>query len=202
MQKRYGLFKILGACVIAGALLASTPARASDVDRLLDLLVKKHVLTEEDAATFREEAKKEQSSKSDPPVAESPQTTAAKVTPTESAQRTELRETPKSKKEESSVAASSPIRLSGWVQARFTSGASGLYAADTFEARKTRLVVDGSLAPKVSYRIKIDVGRSPAYSRLWNALPDDEQPSATPDQRSLRCLSCSMIGRRSHCPHG
>jgi len=163
MGKRHGLFKILGACVITGALLGPAPARASDVDRLLDLLVKKHVLTEEDAATFREEVKKDHEFKADPPAAE----TSAVVTARSGAPGRVLAaaETPSAtpaKKSEIPVTGSSPIRLSGWMQTRFTSGASVPYSYSTLEMRRARLVADGNLSPQIAYKVQFDLGKSPA----------------------------------------
>ena len=80
MVRHYRFLNLLVGGFMAAALFAPFPARASEVDRLLDLLVKKHVLSEEEAATFREEAKKEQDAKVNPPVAEKPHEELAKVT--------------------------------------------------------------------------------------------------------------------------
>jgi phosphate-selective porin len=144
---------------MAAALFAPYPVQASEMDRLLDLLVKKHVLSEEEAATFREEAKKEQDSEMNLEVAEKPHEEVAKVSASERAQAVVEKQNQEPEKKEHPVAASSRVKLSGWAQTRFTNG-TGL-TNDTVELRRARLAVDGNLAPRVAYKMEIDAVRSP-----------------------------------------
>jgi len=159
MVRHYRFLNLLVGLLMAAALFTAFPAQASEMDRLLDLLVKKHVLSEEEAATFREEAKKEQDTQVNPAVAENPHEAGAKVSGSERAPAVVEKQAQEAEKKEYPVTASSRVKLSGWAQTRFTNGA-GL-TSDTVELRRARLAVEGNLAPKVAYKMEIDAVRSP-----------------------------------------
>jgi phosphate-selective porin OprO and OprP len=112
--------------------------QTSDVDRLLELLVKKNVITREEATAFREEVGQER-------VVQQAQAIADKQL-----QVAQLKEQP--------VTASRVARLSGWAQTRYISTAG---TKNTFELRRARVQVAGNLADDISYKIQADFVRSP-----------------------------------------
>jgi len=133
------------------ALFMARAAQASEVDRLLDLLVKKQVVTQEEAAALREEIDREKTSQKAQAVVE--------------------KQNQDAEKKEQPVTASSRIKLSGWVQTRYTNGVG---TANPFEIRRARLALDGILSPKVGYKVQIDAVKSPVLldARLdWNVSP-------------------------------
>lgn len=136
-RNRRFLVVLAGAAIVA-VLLAAQPIRASEVDRLLALLVKKHVVTEEEAATLRQEIESDKAS--------------------ERVRTLEEQQNQEAEKKEHPVAASSRIKLSGWVQTRWTNGVG---TSNPLEIRRARFALDGNLAPKVGYRVQIDAVRSP-----------------------------------------
>ena len=141
----------LAGMAIAGALFVSQPARTSELDRLVELLVRKGIVTKEEAAALREEAKVEQVS--------------AK------AQATLKKQHQEAQRKEHPVTGATPIRLGGWVQTRWTNAVG---TTNPFELRRARPALDGSLAEKISYRVQVDAVRSPVLldARLdLNYLP-------------------------------
>ena len=133
------------------ALFTAQAARASEIDRLLDLLVKKQVVTPEEAAALREEVEQEKTSQKAQAVVEKQNQEAAK--------------------KEHPVAASLRFKLSGYMQTRYTNGVG---TTNPFEIRRGRVALDGILSPKVGYKVQIDAVRSPVLvdARLdWNASP-------------------------------
>lgn len=59
MFRAKGFAEILGAVVMAAGIFAARPARADQMDRLLELLVKKQVISAEEAASLREEVEQD-----------------------------------------------------------------------------------------------------------------------------------------------
>jgi phosphate-selective porin OprO and OprP len=142
MARSKGFEVVLAGFAVFIILLATPQARAADVDRLLDLLVKKHVVTEEEAAELRGEIEKDQVS--------------------EHAQAIVEKQKEDAERKEQPISGSSKIKLSGWAQTRYTSGASFPYNTETFELRRARLAVEGNLATSLAYKVEIDAVRSPA----------------------------------------
>lgn len=140
MGRTNRIFIQLAGIVMAAGLMAAPTARASDIDRLLDLLVKKNVVTQEEAAELRAQIGQEE------------------VTPR--AQALVEKPNPESAKKEHPVTGASRSKLSGWAQTRFTSGIGT--TNNTLEIRRARLALDGNLTPKAAYRMQIDGARSPA----------------------------------------
>lgn len=129
---------LLAAAVVAVGLLVAQPAEAADVDRLLDLLVKKDVISEEEAATLREEIDQDKTSARAQAIVE--------------------KQTEEAQKKEHPVTASTKIKLSGWAQTRYTNAVG---TTNSLELRRARLAVEGNLAPQVSYKVQIDAVKSP-----------------------------------------
>ncbi len=130
---------VLAGLVMIAALAVIPPARASEVDRLLELLVKKNVVTQEEAAEVRAQIGQEE------------------VTP--KAQALVEKQNQDAAKKEHPVTGSSKIKLSGWGQTRFTNG-TGI-TNNTLELRRARLALDGNLNDKTTYRLQMDAVRSP-----------------------------------------
>jgi phosphate-selective porin OprO/OprP len=112
--------------------------QTSETDRLLDLLVKKNVLTQEEATAFREELSQDRVSQQAQAIAD------------RQAQAAQAKEQP--------VTASRIAKLSGWAQTRFISTAG---TKNTYELRRARVQVAGNLADDISYKIQADFVRSP-----------------------------------------
>lgn len=161
MLRNYRIFASLAGGVMAIVLSTPTPAKSSDIDRLLDLLVKKHVLSAEEATAFREEAKKEHEPKEDAAAVPKPLEEGLKVSVSEHAQAVVEKPNPEADRKRLPVTGSSRIRLSGFAESRFTNGASAPYSLSTLELRRARLGVEGNLAPTVAYKMEIDAVRSP-----------------------------------------
>jgi hypothetical protein len=159
MVGQYRFLNLLVGFLMATALFVPFPAQASEVDRLLDLLVRKHVLSEEDAATFREEAKKEQDSEVNPAIEEKRQEAVAIGATPERAHAVVEKKNQEAERKEQPVTGASKIKLSGYVQTRFTSAVGP--ANGTLEIRRARLAVEGNLAPRVAYKMEVDAVRSP-----------------------------------------
>ena len=121
-------------CIAPGLYAQQT----SDIDRLLELLVKKNVITQAEATAFREEVGQER-------VVQQAQAIADKQV-----QAAQLKEQP--------VTASRIARLSGWAQTRYISTAG---TKNTFELRRARVQVAGNLADDISYKVQADFVRSP-----------------------------------------
>lgn len=117
---------------------AVSVAAASDADRLLDLLVKKQLVTEQEAAALREEIEKDRTSE------------RAQALLEKQIQDTERSEYP--------MTGTTAIKLSGWAQARWTNAVG---TTNPLEVRRARLALDGNLGEKVVYRLQADLVRSP-----------------------------------------
>ena len=126
------------AVVMAAGMLAPRPAQADQMDRLLELLVKKQVISAEEAASLREQVEQEKV-----------------AAPAQALVEKRNQEAPK---KEQPVTGSTKIKLSGWAQTRYTNGVG---TTNPLEIRRARLAVDGNLTPKASYRVQIDAVRSP-----------------------------------------
>lgn len=123
------------------ALLVFPPvarAQSSELERLLELLVKKNLVTQEEADSLREEVGRDRVSQQAQALIE------------EQAQAGQSKE--------QSVTASRKVRLSGWAQTRFTSTGG---TKNTIELRRARLAVGGNLTDSISYRVQADFVRSP-----------------------------------------
>ncbi len=113
-------------------------AQRSELDRLLELLVKKNLVTQEEAESLRDELARDR-------VSQQAQTLIEKQ-----AQTGQAKEQP--------VTANRQVRLSGWAQTRFTSTAG---TKNSIELRRARLAVGGNLTDSISYRMQADFVRSP-----------------------------------------
>lgn len=129
---------LLSAILVVAGIFTPRPGRAADVDRLLELLVKKHVISEEEAASLREEIEQDKAS--------------------ERAQAIVEKQNEEAQKKERPVTGSTKIKLSGWVQTRWTNGVG---TTNPLEIRRARIALDGNLAEKVAYRVQVDAVRSP-----------------------------------------
>lgn len=129
---------LLSAILVVAGIFTPRPGRAADVDRLLELLVKKHVISEEEAASLREEIEQDKAS--------------------ERAQAIVEKQNEEAQKKERPVTGSTKIKLSGWVQTRWTNGVG---TTNPLEIRRARIALGGNLAEKVAYRVQVDAVRSP-----------------------------------------
>lgn len=130
---------LLTATLMTLGVLAARPARADQMDRLLELLVKKQVISVEEAASLREQVQEDKT----PPRA----------------QAFGEKQNQEAPKKEQLVTGATKIKLGGWAQTRYTNAVG---STNPLELRRARLAVDGSLAPRVAYKMEIDVVRSPA----------------------------------------
>ncbi|HEY6904125.1 MAG TPA: porin [Candidatus Acidoferrales bacterium] len=146
-------------------------ARASDVDRLLDLLVKKHVVTEREAADLRNQIKADNETQVAPSIE------SAKPSPTPTQERSAasaVNLTPAQAplaKTESLIKGPIPLKLSGFVQARWTDAAG---TTNPFEIRRARFELRGDLTPRSDFRVQVDVVDSPILLDArydWNPSP-------------------------------
>jgi hypothetical protein len=127
-------------------------AHASEVDRLLDLLVRKHLVTEEEAATLRAEVAKEKEQGSNP--ASDKQEMPAPPRGSES-----LADKPhETAKTGFPVLTSLPFRLSGFIQTRWSEGPG---KPNTLEIPRARLRLRGNLTDKLGYYVQVDGAKSP-----------------------------------------
>jgi phosphate-selective porin len=117
----------------------SPAQQTSEMDRLLSLLVKKNVITQEEAAALREEVAQDRVSQQAQAISE------------KQVQAAQAKEQP--------VTSSRGLRLSGWAQTRYISTAG---TKNTLELRRARLQVSGNLADDISYKVQADFVRSPA----------------------------------------
>jgi len=120
------------------ALFAPRSFAAADENRLLDLLVKKGIVTKEEASALREEISKDEASQRAQAVVE--------------------KQAQEAQKKEQAVTSTSPFRLSGFVQTRFTTAVN---TTNSLELRRARLALDGDFGQKISYRLQLDAVRSP-----------------------------------------
>ncbi len=140
-------------------LLLPQRANASDVDRLLDLLVKKHVVTEQEATDLRNQMQADHGQSQLAPEDEK------RVLAPRQARNSALSvaagnqgEQAPPHKSEIPVLGSIPIKLSGYVQGRWT-GAVG--TTNPFEVRRARLIFDIKPSEQTNFRIHVDAGKSP-----------------------------------------
>lgn len=128
----------IAAALAWSASFAMASANASDVDLLLELLVKKQLVSQEEAAALRADIQKEKAAAGASLVAQQAPPVPSKEPP---------------------VTGTTPIKLSGWVQTRWTDAAG---TTNPLELRRARVLVAGNLAPKWAYRVQADLVRSPA----------------------------------------
>ena len=128
----------IGFWVLLLLLPVSAWAQSSELDSLLELLVKKNLVTQQEADSLRDELARDR-------VSQQAQTLIDKQ-----AQTGQVKEQP--------VTASRQVRLSGWAQTRFTSTAG---TKNSIELRRARLAVGGNLTDSISYRMQADLVRSP-----------------------------------------
>jgi len=146
MQLHRRILSLLGKTLLIAALLAgplAQPGAASDVDKLLDLLVRKNVITQQEAAALREEMAREKIQPLPAAASQAPPAPLAKAAAP-----------PKDRPVTTNIS----MRLSGFAQTRFTSTAG---AKNSLEIRRARLALGGNLAEKISYRMQVDFVRSP-----------------------------------------
>lgn len=122
----------MGIAVLAGLVMAPAHAAKDPVDILIQKLVERNVITEEDGDSIRAEIADIQKA-----------------------------ETNKAKDASAAVpvTAKTPVKLSGYAQARYTSN-TGPTTGDTFEVRRLRLSLAGNPAPKVDYAVQVDLAGS------------------------------------------
>ncbi len=159
MSKSLHSFLKLVRVFVLSVLVAASYARASETDKLLDLLVKKHVVTEEEAADLRKQMHAEepppQSSPRAEQVNEKPlQAAAVSKPPTTQTQKPDKRP----RKNEITVIGSIPLKLSGYVQTRWTDSVG---TNNPFEIRRARIALDGKLNEKMGFRVQVDAVKSP-----------------------------------------
>ena len=132
---------LLGLAVFGWMIVApaSQAQQTTETDRLLNLLVKKNLITQEEAASLHDEITQDRVTQQAQAIAE------------KQMQLAQVKEQP--------VTASRLAKLSGWAQTRYISTAG---TKNTFELRRARLQVAGNLADDISYKLQVDVVRSPA----------------------------------------
>ncbi len=163
--------RYLNFLVLAMLLLLPQSTRASDVDRLLDLLVKKHVVTEQEAADLRSQIKADNAAQPSPaadgakpspaPAQDQPATLATNAAPAQAP----LART------ETLIKGPIPLKLGGFVQARWTDAAG---TTNSFEIRRARFELRGDLTPRSDFRVQVDVVDSPILLDArynWNPSP-------------------------------
>ena len=156
--------RIFRAMALAVLSLAAAAARASDVDLLLDLLVRKQVVSAQEAAALRAEIASEAAQRDSGVVVRTAAltTTQAPAAPPQQAA---------SATQERPVTGASAIRLGGYVQTRWTVGVG---TTNPLEIRRARWQVGGSLTPRLAYRTEVELTRSPVLldARLdYNSSP-------------------------------
>lgn len=141
MDSRKRIRKWMAGWLVLGVLFFAPVLRAqqsSETDRLLNLLVKKNVITSEEAAALREEMAQDRVSQQAQAIAD------------KQLQAAQAKEQP--------VTASRVAKLSGWAQTRYISTAG---TKNTLELRRARFQVAGNLADDISYKVQADFVRSP-----------------------------------------
>jgi hypothetical protein len=116
---------VLTGAFIFAVLAAPQPAGASEIDRLLDLLVKKNLVTQEEATALREQAAMEAAAEKTATAAAVPASEPAKHPVAELSHSAVGKQSSTAERKEFPVTGASRIKLSGWGQARWTNGASG-----------------------------------------------------------------------------
>jgi hypothetical protein len=152
-MKAKKLFQIVvNGILIAGSLLPARVAEATDVDRLLDLLVKKQVVTEQEASDLRTAIAADDKL----PVGSSRVMATALVTQAAPAAQATAPSAPAA--QDKPVTAASATRLSGWVSTRWTDAVG---TTNPLEIRVARLQLAGNLTPQLGLQVLTDMVRSP-----------------------------------------
>jgi hypothetical protein len=135
---------------------ASTPV--SEMDRLLAILVQKHLLSSDEAASVRAEVKKEDqepiasdSSSSQPQAVASSEGNASQ--PTAAVQDSTLRERTEGGTEKL------PFKISGFGQVQWSSTPG---SGSSFQLRRGRIAIDGDIHKLASYKIQVETLNMPA----------------------------------------
>ncbi len=123
------------ALTLAVAALIASAALASEVDSLLDLLVKKGVVTEEEANGLRQEIEAQKTAENELAFAKAE---AAKKKPP-------------------AVTAKTKVRVSGYAQIRGTASA---LENDAFLIRRARLTLASEVSPRWDYKLQVDFGNT------------------------------------------
>ena len=153
---------VLAQLVALGVVVTAEAAYSSDVDRLLELLLKKHVVTEDEAAALRSEFRQEPRQGQLPPQTQGsvpkkvPGPSQVDVTSNSGGNPAD-KPSPQVPREDA-LLSHIPLRISGYVQSRWTAAPG---TNDPLEMRRARLSLDGDLAKKISYQIQADAIRSP-----------------------------------------
>jgi len=141
MQRRTRISPCLVGLVLLGWMFLAPVARAqqaSETDRLLNLLVKKNVLTQEESASLREEIAQDRVSQQAQAIAD--------------------RQLQAAQAKEQPVTASRALKLGGYGQVRYMSTAG---TKNSLDLRRARLQIGGNLAEDISYKVQADFVRSP-----------------------------------------
>lgn len=126
----------------------AVPTSHSEMDKLLLILVQKHVLSADEAATVRAEVESDQENVAGGPAPHSEQTPI--VAQSDSGNRDEVN---------SEIAPKLPFKISGYGQVRWTSLPG---AGSTFQLRRGRISLDGDIHKIASYKIQIEALNTPA----------------------------------------
>lgn len=158
---------VMAVMFFAALIAGSAPARASEseVDRLLTILVQKHLLTKEEAASVRAEVEKDKESAPAAYSKPAQQSASATQSAAQTETATDLRERAQSGE------AKLPFKISGYGQAQWASLPG---SNSTFRLRRGRVSVDGDVGKLATYKIQVETLNSPslldAYLTL-NVLP-------------------------------
>ncbi|HKV26827.1 MAG TPA: porin [Candidatus Acidoferrales bacterium] len=132
----------------------ATQAHKSEMDLLLAILVQKHLLSEEDATSVRGEVKKqEETLLSVPPDKHQVITQSEAPQPPTPAQASEV------KGKEQEMWQSLPFKISGFAQVQWSSLPG---AGSTFQVRRGRLIIEGDVHKRASYKIQVETLNSPS----------------------------------------
>lgn len=134
---------------------ASLPP-SSEMDRLLAILVQKHLLSKQDAETVRAEVKKDEQSPSVSSATQAPTATQSHDNAAQSVVQGQPT-TPADRAQE--VKPKLPFTISGYGQVQWSSSPG---SGSTFQLRRGRISVDGDIHKLASYKIQVDVLNSPA----------------------------------------
>ena len=147
-------------CDASAAKSSRTSAQASnsEMDLLLSILVQKHVLSNEEAASVRGEVKKQE----EPAASASQGTQPQAITPSEEhgarpsapARGSDFKEG-----EEEDATRRLPFRISGFGQVQW---ASLPESGSTFQLRRGRISIDGDIHKLASYKIQVETLNSPS----------------------------------------
>ncbi len=152
LKMKYFLRVAASAATVAMVVTApAAKAADSEVDRLLELLVKKHLITAQEAADVRSQAERD--------VAHEPPASMPQSPPPPAPDAESRPAAPAPKADGVEVRSRAPIRLQGYVQSRFTEAPG---TNDPFEIRRARLILTGDLSPAIDYYVQLEAARSPA----------------------------------------